>query len=148
MGKLTNLNPPKALTESDLPGTMSTDAEVTAALAAHLAAADPHLQYPTQSRGDARYIGNDQGLVLKIKEFTGMTDSAGDANFPHQLDGSKISRIDCLINGFPPAYMAASFGGTAEYNIFHTLGHCFVKSGLNNTSIKNQSYKFTVIYKA
>jgi len=45
MGKLTNLNPSKALTEVDLPGTMATEAEVTAAINAHLTAANPHTQY-------------------------------------------------------------------------------------------------------
>jgi hypothetical protein len=62
MGKLTNLNPSKPLTEADMPPGMATDTELTAAeaaltaaQAAHLAAVDPHLQYATQARGDARY---------------------------------------------------------------------------------------------
>jgi len=37
MGRLTNLNPADPI-------------------AAHVAATDPHLQYPTQARGDARYV--------------------------------------------------------------------------------------------
>jgi hypothetical protein len=56
MGKLTNLNPSRPLTEADMPPGMATDTEFTAADAAHLAATDPHLQYPTQARGDARYL--------------------------------------------------------------------------------------------
>lgn len=40
---------------ADLPSTLATDAEVTAALAGHVAAADPHQQYHTDARGDARY---------------------------------------------------------------------------------------------
>jgi hypothetical protein len=56
MGKLTNLNPSKALTEGDMPPGMATDTETAAAIAAHLAATDPHLQYATQLRGDARYL--------------------------------------------------------------------------------------------
>jgi len=56
MGKLTNLNPSKPLTEADIPGSIARDAEVTAAINAHNAATDPHLQYATQARGDARYF--------------------------------------------------------------------------------------------
>jgi len=56
MGKLTNLNPSRPLTEADMPPGMATDTEFTAADAAHLAAAHPHLQYPTQAHGDARYV--------------------------------------------------------------------------------------------
>ena len=56
MGRLTNLNPSKALTEADMPSGMATDAEVTTALNAHTSAIDPHLQYATQARGDERYF--------------------------------------------------------------------------------------------
>jgi len=35
---------------------IATDAEYLAADKAHIDAADPHLQYPTQARGDARYL--------------------------------------------------------------------------------------------
>jgi len=55
MGKLTNLNPSKALTEADLPGTMATDAEVTAAVTAHVNALNPHPNYLTQSEANAIY---------------------------------------------------------------------------------------------
>src|SRR6476469_5716743 len=55
MGRLTNLNPSKALTEADMPSTMATDSEVISAINAHLAASDPHTQYLLESEGDARY---------------------------------------------------------------------------------------------
>jgi len=42
MGRLTNLNPPKALTEADIPADVARDAEVTLALADHVQATDPH----------------------------------------------------------------------------------------------------------
>jgi hypothetical protein len=52
MGRLTNLNPPAALTDSDIPGSIARDAELTAALAeltaaltAHVNAPDPHSNY-------------------------------------------------------------------------------------------------------
>jgi hypothetical protein len=45
MGKLTNLNPPAALTDSDIPGSIARDAELTAALTAHVNAEDPHSNY-------------------------------------------------------------------------------------------------------
>ena len=55
MGKLTNLNTAVALTNSDIPAAIARDAEVTAAMNAHLAASDPHSQYLLPSEGDARY---------------------------------------------------------------------------------------------
>jgi hypothetical protein len=55
MGRLTNLNPSKALTEADLPGTIATDTEVAAAIAAHVNTSDSHPTYLTQTEGDARY---------------------------------------------------------------------------------------------
>jgi predicted FMN-binding regulatory protein PaiB len=58
MGKLTNLNPPAPITDSDIPAAIARDAEVTAAINAHLTAADPHSQYLLQSEGDARYRQN------------------------------------------------------------------------------------------
>lgn len=56
MGKLTNLNPSKALTEADMPATAAMDAEVAAAINAHVNAADPHPVYLTSSEGDTRYV--------------------------------------------------------------------------------------------
>jgi hypothetical protein len=56
MGKLTNLNPPAPIADTDLPPSVARDSELEALMAAHLNATDPHLQYPTQQRGDARYF--------------------------------------------------------------------------------------------
>jgi hypothetical protein len=50
----------KPITDNQLPDVITRDPEATAianaAINAHLAAVDPHLQYPTQARGDARYL--------------------------------------------------------------------------------------------
>lgn len=43
------------LTETDIPSTIARDTEVAAAVAAHVAAADPHPGYLTLTEGDARY---------------------------------------------------------------------------------------------
>jgi hypothetical protein len=56
MGELINLNPPTPIADSDIPGGIARDIEVTAAINAHLAATDPHTQYPTQAEADARYF--------------------------------------------------------------------------------------------
>src|SRR4028119_1097585 len=144
MGKLTNLNPPAPIADADIPGTIARDAEVTAAMNAHVGEVDPHLQYPTQARGDARYIGNEQGLVLKIKKFTGTTNpTTGNANFLHELNASQILQISCLIgiDAFPPAYMANAFGGSGEYNIFFTASHCFIVCNINNINNANLNNK-------
>jgi|GEM_PF-2249356 len=52
---LRNLNPVTPIADADIPATIARDAETAAAINAHLNAADPHLQYATQARGDARY---------------------------------------------------------------------------------------------
>lgn len=41
--------------DSDIPSSIARDTEVTAAIAAHAAASDPHPVYLTQTEGDARY---------------------------------------------------------------------------------------------
>ena len=56
MGRLTNLNPAAPIADADLPASIARDAEFIAADTAHVNATDPHLQYPTQARGDARYV--------------------------------------------------------------------------------------------
>jgi hypothetical protein len=55
MGKLTNLNPPAPIADADIPTAIARDAEVTAAMNAHVGAVDPHSQYLLPSEGDARY---------------------------------------------------------------------------------------------
>ena len=65
MGRLTNLNPPTPIADGALPESIARDAEFIDADAAHLAAIDPHLQYATQARGDARYFrGRTQTYTL------------------------------------------------------------------------------------
>jgi len=59
MGKLTNLNPPAPIADTDLPASIARDTEYIAADTAHLNATDPHLQYATQARSDARYLRSD-----------------------------------------------------------------------------------------
>jgi len=139
------------ISESQMPQSMATDAEVTKAFTTHLAAADPHLQYPTQARGDARYIANEQGLLVRYRKFVGMTNATtGNANFLHGLNANNFLQITCLIglDGFPPAYIANIFGGNAEYNIFFTAEYFFIVCGPNNANLKNKSYKVVITYEA
>ena len=56
MGKLTNLNPITPIADADLPASIARDSEIAEINAAHLMATDPHIQYATQARGDARYV--------------------------------------------------------------------------------------------
>ncbi|WP_293341080.1 tail fiber domain-containing protein [Microcoleus sp. CAWBG58] len=51
------------ITEPQIPGAIARDSEVTAAVNAHLAAADPHAQYLLQSEGDARYRQSSTALT-------------------------------------------------------------------------------------
>jgi hypothetical protein len=50
MGELINLNP-----DGGIPPEIARDSEVTAAIASHVAAVDPHPVYLTQTEGDTRY---------------------------------------------------------------------------------------------
>jgi len=50
VGELINLNPPKTLTDADIPALIARDTETAAAIAAHAAAADPHPAYLTQAK--------------------------------------------------------------------------------------------------
>jgi hypothetical protein len=84
MGRLTNLNPSKPLTEADMPSGMATDIEATAAataaINAHVAAADPHTQYLTQARGDARVtVGINAHVAAADPHTQYLTQARGDA---------------------------------------------------------------------
>lgn len=59
--------------ESDIPSTIARDSEVTTAIATHVAAADPHPGYLTQTEGDARYIQQTTGTYTAT--LTGCTTS-------------------------------------------------------------------------
>jgi hypothetical protein len=156
MGKLTNLNPSKALTESDLPSTMATDAEITNAINAHVNATDPHTQYPTQERGDLRYCSNDQGYKIKSVIFKGITSSdIGDISFPHGLNSKKIHSITGTIaatpegeGGFPPGFIASTFGGMSEWHCFFTASRIFIVTGSSRANLINRRFTITVIYES
>jgi hypothetical protein len=93
MGRLTNLNPPAPITDADLPGSITRDTELITTIDAHLAAIDPHPQYATQARADARY-----GTIKKIL-FTGTT-AASQGNsvvIPHGLIIGKIMAVNALV---------------------------------------------------
>jgi hypothetical protein len=71
MGKLTNLNPSKPLTEADMPPGMATDGETREAITAHEGATDPHSQYLLESEGDTRYrqVGTQQIFTPTVKSI-------------------------------------------------------------------------------
>ena len=145
MGRLTNLNPPKALTEADIPATMATDAEVTNATNAHLAAVDPHLQYPTQARADERY-----GLVKKII-IRGTTPNSQGASIliPHGLSVERICAVGGTVEHTPgllvPPCHTISPG--YEYELSVNTTNIFVsnKSG-NSSNILNKPIRIVVDY--
>jgi hypothetical protein len=76
MGKLTNLNPPAPIADSELPSTLARDAEVAAAINAHLGASDPHSQYLLPSEADAKYLTK--------------TEKAADCETVDGIDSSRI----------------------------------------------------------
>jgi hypothetical protein len=84
MGRLTNLNPSKALTEADMPPGMATDTEVTVALNAHTSAADPHSQY----------------LIHEIKIIDTLTAASqgGYTTIAHGLNSGNISSVSVMVS--------------------------------------------------
>lgn len=76
MGRLTNLNPPAPIADTDLPPSIARDTEIAAAIAAHLEATDPHSQYLNLLRGDGRY----EYRALRVSKSI-----AGPVNFPENV---------------------------------------------------------------
>lgn len=76
MGKLTNLNPIAPIADADLPPSVARDEEIAAAIAAHLAATDPHSQYLNFLRGDGRY----EYRAIRVSKSI-----AGPVNFPENV---------------------------------------------------------------
>jgi hypothetical protein len=56
MGKLTNLNPLTPIADSDLPGSIARDIEITVAMAEHIQATDPHAVYLTKGEANNIYF--------------------------------------------------------------------------------------------
>jgi hypothetical protein len=75
----------------ELPSEASLDSEVTSAIAAHSALADPHSQYLTQTRGDARYRqssvalsdGDIPATIARDSEVTSAIAAHTSASDPH-----------------------------------------------------------------
>ena len=86
MGRLTNLNPSKALTEADMPSEVATETEVIEAINAHLAATDPHPVYLTQTEGDARVtVGINAHLAATDPHPVYLTQTEADARYLRAL---------------------------------------------------------------
>jgi hypothetical protein len=70
-----------ALADGDIPASIARDAEVTAAIATHAAAGDPHPTYLTQAEGDAAY--RPIGYVPTHASTTGQTANDHHAQLHH-----------------------------------------------------------------
>lgn len=113
--KLIAINPPSTITEPQIPNEIARDSEVTAAISAHVAAADPHPGYLTQHEGDGRYrqtataltdadipaaIARDSEVAAEIashvsaanphSQYLGKTEKAVDAEL---IDGINSDRL-------------------------------------------------------
>ena len=101
---LRNLNP---ISAADLPDTVATDAEFKAADKAHIDAVDPHLQYATQERGDARYVRK-HGQTFKaalsapqdipVNIITKINFDAIISNAGNQFSNSRLTALDATEN--------------------------------------------------
>ena len=122
MGKLTNLNPPAPIADADIPSAIARDAEVTAAINAHVGAADPHIEYLLQSEGDARYRQKD------TQTFTSATKSVGVSTGP-------IASVDSATSNRCGHEVQAANSSSAAYISLHRPGLWGVHFGLD---INNQ----------
>ena len=146
MGKLTNLNPPAPIADADIPAAIARDSEVTAAVAAHVAATDPHPVYLTQVEGDGRYrqttvaltdtdipaaIARDSEVTAavaahvvvadlhtrcKVFNFLTAATDGGISSVPHGLVPSKILGFSVIVEG------AAGNGFFMLPNVFSAPG--------------------------
>jgi len=144
MGRLTNLNPPKALTEADMPGTMATDTEVTAAINAHTSAADPHPQYLVQSEGDARYL---RALTTTFSiDLPSMAANSLEKRF-YTLTGAKIGDLALLVpvnaNLFANASWPFLFAAVVE--AADTIACYFRNDNLTSVDLGVMQFRLLVI---
>jgi hypothetical protein len=146
MGKLTNLNPSKALTESEMPPGMATDIETTNAMNAHLAAVDSHLQYATQARADERY-----GLIKKIVIRGNNTPTSQGASIliAHGLSTDRICAVGASVEHSPGLLVPPGHTISAgyEYEISWNSTHIFVSNKQSNSSnILNKPIRLVIDY--
>jgi hypothetical protein len=84
-------------------GTKATPADITAALAAHNAAADPHPGYQTQAESDARYVRTVNGVAPDAAGNVNAAGGSGSALLTQvapataiPLDGNKVFNADTI----------------------------------------------------
>jgi hypothetical protein len=129
MGKLTNLNPPAAIADSDIPGSITRDTEVTAVMNAHTSATHPHIQYPRFQR--AVYKMN---CPAAPNSFT---------NLQHGLDTNTIQGFTAFVEVYiVNAWVRIHPGGIAPWvmpNTFYSVdigpGNINIRSGANSSNI-------------
>jgi hypothetical protein len=64
------------ITDADIPAAIARDTETTAAITAHVVAADPHPIYLTEAEGDARYLNTGGGSGIAATIATSAIESA------------------------------------------------------------------------
>jgi hypothetical protein len=113
MGKLTNLNPPAPIADADLPASIARHTEIAAAMNAHLAAADPHPGYLTET--EANNIFFRTGTHLPFFARAGMSAA---------LASSAVNSLALSWNSVQPGQGIAEFcnyagGGAGDaFNFF------------------------------
>jgi hypothetical protein len=109
------------VTEQSIPPEIARDSEFIAADAAHVKATDPHLQYATQSRGDARYRQKDTQI------FTSSVKSVGISTGPiASVDNSATNRCGHEVQG--------ASSSSAAYMSFHRPGSWGIHFGLDTNN--------------
>ena len=160
MGKLTNLNPPAPIADADIPSAIARDAEVTAAINAHVGAADPHIQYLLQSEGDARYRQKDTQTFTSGTKSVGVStgpiasvDSSATNRCGHEVQAANSSSA-AYISLHRPGLWGVHFGldinnqlcvggwslGNFSYKIFHEGTPPLIKAPLPSAAIAGNSF--------
>lgn len=126
MGKLTNLNPPAPIADADLPASIARDTETTAAMAAHVAAQNPHNQYrkvlETQSfNGTFKAVGTSQGDITSTP--------VNNCGFEIQANANSAAFLSFHLPGIFGAHLGLGtdaqlrFGGWSFGNTSYRIWH-------------------------
>jgi hypothetical protein len=154
MGELINLNP------GGIPDDIARDTEVAAAIAAHVAVADPHPAYLTQAEGDGRYRNTATPLtdadipatIARDSEVTAAVNAHAAAANPHPIyltqvegDGRYRNTATPLTDADIPATIArdvevAAAVSTATGNFGQLYGHTQFSDA--NTPVARRGWSF------
>lgn len=117
MGELIDLN--STIPASRIDPAIATDTEFAAADKAHVDAIDPHLQYATQARGDARYRQKDTQIFTPTIKAVGTSSGIFNSATSPNRCGFEVQSADA---------------GSAAFMCFHRINSYAIHFGLDTNN--------------